>query len=30
MLTAANKYIPLVLLNPDEDGNTALEVAHMS
>ena len=29
LLTAANKYIPLVLLSPDEDGNTALEVAHM-
>jgi hypothetical protein len=29
-LNTSNKYIPLVLLNKDEEGNTALEVAHMS
>ena len=30
LLTNANKYIPLVMLNKDDEGNTALEVAHVT
>jgi hypothetical protein len=29
-LNTANKYIPLVMLSLDDEGNTALEVAHIN